>query len=68
MADSSREKGFVMQDEHDSTRQLVNLGLAGTLLGVVARFITHSNVAVLIGTVGGLLVAFFLAAIRGEQV
>ena len=57
-----------MQDEHDSTRQMVNLGLTGTLLGVVARFITHSNIAVLMGTVGGLLVAFFLAVVRGEQV
>ena len=57
-----------MQSEYDSTRQIVNLGLTGTLLGVVARFITHANIAVLIGTVGGLLVAFFLAAIRGEQV
>ena len=57
-----------MRDEDDSTRQMVNLGLTGTLLGVVARFITHANIAVLIGTVGGLLVAFFLAAIRGEQV
>jgi len=56
-----------MQSEYDNTRQIVNLGLTGTLLGVVARFITHANIAVLIGTVGGLLVAFFLAAIRGEQ-
>jgi len=57
-----------MQNEYDSTRQIVNLGLTGTLLGVVARFITHANIAVLIGTVGGLLVAFFLAAVRDEQV
>ena len=57
-----------MQTEYDNTRQIVNLGLTGTLLGVVARFITHANIAVLIGTVGGLLVAFFLAAVRDEQV
>jgi multisubunit Na+/H+ antiporter MnhG subunit len=45
----------------------VNLGLIGTLLGVLVRFVTHSNVAVLVGAVGGLLVAFLLAAVRGEQ-
>jgi hypothetical protein len=56
-----------MQSENDNMRQMVNLGLTGTLLGVVARFITHANIAVLIGTVGGLLVAFFLGAVRGEQ-
>ena len=46
---------------------IVNLGLTGTLLGVVVRFVTHSDIAVLIGAVGGLLVAFLLAAVRGEQ-
>ena len=56
-----------MHSENDSMR-LVNFGLMGTLLGVVVRFITHANIAVLIGAVGGLLVAFFLAAVRGEQV
>jgi hypothetical protein len=57
-----------MFSEDDSTRLLVNLGLIGTLLGVVVRFVTHSNIAVLVGAVGGLLVACLLAAVRGEQV
>jgi len=57
-----------MQWQDDSTQLAVNFGLVGTLLGVVVRFITHANVAVLIGAVGGLLVAFLLAAVRGEQV
>lgn len=57
-----------MKWQGDSTQLAVNFGLVGTLLGVVVRFITHSNVAVLIGAVGGLLVAFLLAAVRGEQV
>jgi len=52
----------------DSTQLAVNFGLVGTLLGVVVRFITHADIAVLIGAVGGLLVAFLLAALRGEQV
>jgi multisubunit Na+/H+ antiporter MnhG subunit len=56
-----------MHSENDSTRFVVNLGLIGTLLGVMVRFITHSDIAVLVGTVGGLLVAFLLAAVRGEQ-
>jgi hypothetical protein len=56
-----------MFSETDNTHLVVNLGLAGTLLGVVVRFITQSNVAVLIGAVGGLLVAFLLNAVRGEQ-
>jgi hypothetical protein len=56
-----------MNSETDSTQIVVNLGLIGTLLGVVVRFITHSNVAVPIGAMGGLLVAFLLAAVRGEQ-
>ncbi len=47
---------------------MVTLGVIGTLLGVVIRFVTHSNIAVLVGAVGGLLVAFLLAAVRGEQV
>jgi len=46
----------------------VNFGVIGTLLGVVVRFITHTDVAVLIGAVAGLLVGFLLAAVRGEQV
>jgi hypothetical protein len=56
-----------MNSETDSTQIVVNLGLIGTLLGVVVRLITHSNVAVPIGAMGGLLVAFLLAAVRGEQ-
>ena len=56
-----------MNWEEDSSQFVVNLGLVGTLLGVVVRFLTHSNVAVLVGAVGGLLVAFLLAAVRGEQ-
>jgi multisubunit Na+/H+ antiporter MnhG subunit len=57
-----------MFSEDYSTSLLVNLGLIGTLLGVVVRFVTHSNIAVLVGAVGGLLVACLLAAVRGEQV
>ena len=57
-----------MNWQGDNTQLAVNLGLVGTLLGVIVRFVTHSNVAVLIGAVGGLLVAFLLAAVRGEQV
>jgi multisubunit Na+/H+ antiporter MnhG subunit len=57
-----------MNWQGDSTQLAVNFGLVGTLLGVIVRFVTHSNVAVLIGAVGGLLVAFLLAAVRGEQV
>jgi multisubunit Na+/H+ antiporter MnhG subunit len=57
---------MIMFSEDDSTR-FVTLGLIGTLLGVVVRFLTHSNIAVLVGAVGGLLVAFLLAAVRGEQ-
>ena len=56
-----------MFSENDSTQVVVNLGLAGTLLGVVVRFVTHSDIAVLTGAVGGLLVGFLLAAVRGEQ-
>ena len=29
--------------------------------------VNHSDVAVLVGAVGGLLVAFLLTAVRGEQ-
>jgi multisubunit Na+/H+ antiporter MnhG subunit len=56
-----------MFSEDDSTRLMVTLGVIGTLLGVVVRFVNHSNIAVLVGAVGGLLVAFLLAAVRGEQ-
>jgi multisubunit Na+/H+ antiporter MnhG subunit len=56
-----------MYSENDSTQFVGSLGLVGTLLGVVIRFVTHSNIAVLVGAVGGLLVAFLLAAVRGEQ-
>ncbi len=54
--------------EDDSTRWMVTLGVIGTLLGVVVRFVNYCNIAVLVGAVGGLLVAFLLAAVRGEQV
>jgi len=57
-----------MNGQDDSTQLAVSFGLIGTLSGVVVRFFTHSNVAVLMGAVGGLLVAFLLAAMRGEQV
>jgi multisubunit Na+/H+ antiporter MnhG subunit len=57
-----------MNWQGDSTQLAVNFGLVGTLLGVVVRFVSHSDIAVLIGAVGGLLVAFLLAALRGEQV
>jgi multisubunit Na+/H+ antiporter MnhG subunit len=53
--------------EDASTHLVGTLALIGTLLGVVLRFVTHSNIAVLVGAVGGLLVAFLLAAVRGEQ-
>jgi multisubunit Na+/H+ antiporter MnhG subunit len=57
-----------MNWQDDNTHFAVNFGLIGTLLGVLVRFFTHSNIAVLMGAVGGLLVAFLLAAMRGEQV
>jgi multisubunit Na+/H+ antiporter MnhG subunit len=57
-----------MHSEYDGTQFVVTLGLIGTLLGVILRFITHSNIAVLVGAVGGLLVAFLLSAVRGEQI
>ena len=56
-----------MYSDNDSTDLEMNLVLVGTLLGVLASVITHREVAVLVGAVGGLLVAFLLAAVRGEQ-
>jgi hypothetical protein len=56
-----------MFSDDDSTRLMVILGVIGTLLGVVVKFVSHSTIAVLLGAVGGLLVAFLLAAVRGEQ-
>ncbi len=56
-----------MNSEIDNAQIVVNFGLIGTLLGAVVRFITHSNAAVPVGAMGGLLVAFLLAVVRGEQ-
>jgi len=56
-----------MYPNNDGTDLVMNLVLVGTLLGVLASVITHREAAVLFGTVGGLLVAFLLAAVRGEQ-
>ena len=56
-----------MYSDNDSTHFVMNLVLIGTLLGVLASVITHLELAVLFGAVGGLLVACLLAAIRGEQ-
>jgi len=56
-----------MYSDNDSADSVTNLVLIGTLLGVLASVITHREAAVLFGTVGGLLVAFLLAAVRGEQ-
>jgi multisubunit Na+/H+ antiporter MnhG subunit len=56
-----------MFSRDDSTHLVVTLGVIGTLLGVMVRFVTHSDIVVLVGAVGGLLVAFLLAAVRGEQ-
>jgi hypothetical protein len=56
-----------MYSDNDSTHYVMNLVLVGTLLGVLASVITHREAAVLFGAVGGLLVAFLLAAVRGEQ-
>ena len=56
-----------MYSDNDSTDLAMNLVLVGTLLGVLASVITHREAAVLFGAVGGLLVAFLLAAVRGEQ-
>jgi hypothetical protein len=56
-----------MYSDNDSTDSVMNVVLVGTLLGVLASIITHREAAVLFGAVGGLLVAFLLAAVRGEQ-
>ena len=56
-----------MYTDNDSTHFVMNLVLVGTLLGVLASVITHREAAVLFGAVGGLLVAFLLATVRGEQ-
>ena len=56
-----------MFSENDGGHSVASLGLIGTLLGVVVRFITHANIAVLIGAVGGLLIALLMAAVRGEE-
>jgi hypothetical protein len=56
-----------MYSDNDGTDLVMNLVLAGTLLGVLASVITHREAAVQLGAVGGLLVAFLLAAVRGEQ-
>ena len=57
-----------MYSENDSTRFVVNLGLIGTLLGVMVRFITHSNIAVPIGAVGRIARRLPIrCTIRGEQ-
>ncbi len=56
-----------MYSDNDGTDLEMNLVLVGTLLGVLVSVITHREVAVLVGAVGGLLVAFLLAADRGEQ-
>jgi len=56
-----------MYSDNNSTHSVINLVLVGTLLGVLASVITDRQSAVLFGTVGGLLVAFLLAAVRGEE-
>ena len=56
-----------MYSDNDGTDLVMDLVLVGTLLGVLASVITHREAAVLFGAVGGLLVAFLLAAVRGEQ-
>ncbi len=56
-----------MYSDNDGTDLVMNLVLVGTLLGVLASVITHREAAVLFGAVGGLLVAFLLSAVRGEQ-
>jgi len=56
-----------MYSDNEGTDLVMNLVLVGTLLGVLASVITHREAAVLFGAVGGLLVAFLLAAVRGEQ-
>jgi hypothetical protein len=56
-----------MYPDNDGMDLVMDLVLVGTLLGVLASVITHQEAAVLFGAVGGLLVAFLLAAVRGEQ-
>ncbi len=56
-----------MYSDNDGMDLVMDLVLVGTLLGVVASVITHREAAVFLGAVGGLLVAFLLAAVRGEQ-
>jgi hypothetical protein len=56
-----------MYSDNDDTNLVMDLVLVGTLLGVLASVITHREAAVLFGAVGGLLVAFLLAAVRDEQ-
>lgn len=56
-----------MYSDNDGMDLVMNLVLVGTLLGLLASVITHREAAVLLGAVGGLLVAFLLAAVRGEQ-
>jgi len=56
-----------MYSDNDGMDLVMDLVLVGTLLGVLASVITHREAAVLFGAVGGLLVAFLLAAVRGEQ-
>ncbi len=56
-----------MYSDNDDMDLVMDLVLVGTLLGVLASVITHQEAAVLFGAVGGLLVAFLLAAVRGEQ-
>ena len=56
-----------MYSNNDGTDLVMELVLVGTLLGVLASVITHREAAVQLGAVGGLLVAFLLAAVRGEQ-
>jgi len=56
-----------MYSDNDGTHFVMNFALVGTLLGFLASVITHREAAVLYGAVGGLLVAFLLAAVRGEQ-
>ena len=56
-----------MYSDNDGMDLVMDLVFVGTLLGVLASVITHREAAVLFGAVGGLLVAFLLAAVRGEQ-
>jgi hypothetical protein len=56
-----------MYSDNDNPHSVMDLVLVGTLLGVLASIITHRETAVLFGAVGGLLVAFLLSTVRGEQ-